>query len=428
MYEINRTNIKPNNGNYQIGATTVSAPIDTNLQTPPAYQHSERNILDYANNAYNQLAIKKNTQLFNKVSKKLDNEGKLLLDNLHKNGKLYSTDSADGSSTIENLNKILTEPRLKFFDPQNIAKETLRTLNDPYLITQNFGYIPESIIPQSTGFVNFSKGHTCPAASIEFDLADRRPAEFVRYVEALTSPKMSVQTKINYTDLLPNKLEAMSALFEQHTDVRPAGWNSAIVTIRPDKAAYLRADVQEDYRQPATRSMIDVLMQSAFMQLGSRGTYNTLFDERSKDTGDGRGLNQFEIAFVESIVDGKSKKVPAVYMMLDDDATKILQYTFPHETTRRQLIESLDKGYNIITGFLTNMDENGNLLTPDGHEIMITGYKYDQNGKLWFKYNDTDDGDYFAPSWLQADEFIPTIHHANIPAGVLEKDMGAMSV
>jgi len=428
MSEITGIYTNPNKGSYQVGVINANMPVGNPMNSSTAYKSSGTDILDYANNAYNQLTVKKGSQLFSKVAQNLDAEGKLLLYNLHKNGKLYSTDAADGSSTIENLDKILNSPRLQFLDPKNIVRETLKTLNDPYIITQNFGHIPENLLQQAPGFTNFSKGHTCPAASIEFDMADRRPAEFTRYIEGFTGQDKSVKTKIKYTDLLPNKLEAMSVLFEQKTDVKPAGWNEATVTIRPDEAAYLRADVQEDQRKPATRSMIDVLMQSALMQLGSRGTYNALLDERSKDTGDGKGLNQFEIAFVESIVDGNSKKVPAVYMELDDDATKILQYAFPHSTTKRQLVETLDKGYNIITGFLTNIDDKGNLLTPDGHEIMLTGYKYDQNGKLWFKYNDTDDGDYFAPSWLEAEKFIPTIHHANIPVTVLEKDMRNMFV
>lgn len=381
--------------------------------------------LRYANTTHNQLALSNNAQDFAKRSRDfkllndhLDTEGKLILLNLMEKKKLLSRESTDGSSTLENLCKIIREPRLQFFDKKNIVKDTMKTIADPYIITQNFGYVPEKIVP---GFVNFAKGHTCPAASIEFDLADRRPAEFARYVEGLTSPRKNVKTMVKYSDLLPDRQQAVQVLTDQHTDYRVADWETFEVSIKPDDNAYIRADVQEDYKRKNTRSMIDVLMQSAFMQLGSHASYNSLTDERSPETGDGRGLNQFEIAFVESIVDSKSRKMPVVYMELDDNATKILKYEYDPKTTKKQLMDALDKGHNIITGFLVNMDDKNNIITPDGHEILLTGYEYDKNGKLMFKYNDTDDGDHFAPSYLEADSFIPTIHHANVPMEVLSE-------
>ncbi len=422
MSEFININPEPHVKSHQGNAVNFGVPVsyvEAKTNHKPDYG---RDMLDYGNPAYNQIDARKNAYLLSKLSNNLDSEGKIVLYNLLKTGKLFARDAYDGSSTLENLYRIINEPRLTFLDPKDIVKETIKTLADPYIITQNFGYIPESITA-GTDFVNFAKGHTCPAASIEFDLADRKPAEFVRYIEGLTSPQRSVKTEIKYSDLLPDRLEAMKVMIEQKTDFKFLGWDSAEVTIRPDENAYLRAKIQEDYRVPNSRSMIDVLMQSAFMELGSRGTYDSLTDERSRDTGDGRGLNQFEIAFVESIVDGESQKVPIVYMELDDEATKILRYTFSPETTKKHLTDALDKGHNIITGFLTNIDDYGNVITPDGHEIMLTGYEYDRSGKLWFKYNDTDDGDYFAPSWLEADKFIPTIHHANVPVSVLNEGL-----
>lgn len=414
---------KPFIGQANKADTTVKPVAKTNdiVAKPELFNDKGKAVLDYANSTYNQIPAQKKSLYIAEISKNLDAQGKIILLNLMKSGKLYSTDSNDGSSTLENLYKIAKEPRIEFFNTQNILKETLLTLADPYRITQNFGTIPEKMAPP--GFINFSKGHTCSAASIEFDLADRKPAEFVRYIEGFTSPAKRVKTKIEYTDLLPNMTQAVNTLVEQNTEFKGADWKTAEVTIRPDKNAYLRADVQEDYKQPNTRSMIDVLMQSAFMELGSRGTYDDLTDERSSETGDGRGLNQFEIAFVESIVDGKSKKVPVVYMELDDQATKILKYAYPPETTKKHLLEAMDKGYNIITGFLVNMDDKGNIVTPDGHEVMLTGYRYNDKGKLEFKYQDSDDDDNFKPSWIKADGFIHSIHHANVPESVLGKDV-----
>lgn len=393
-------------------------------------------------------------EMFVSVSAVLNPEGRELLYKLHKNGKLLSRDSNDRSSTLENLYKIVTEPRVPVFDRKNIVKETLKTLNDPYIITQNIGQIPHSKLteiletenrrlqekiqkssakkyfnPDNIGDTYPIKpkdlfnihGSTCPAASIEFNLADRRPAEFVRYVEGLTSPKQSVKTRVKYADLSQDTVEALSALTQQNSDFKPINWETVEVTIKPDQNAYLRADIQEDYRVKNTRSMIDVLIQSAFMQLGSRKTYNSLTDKRSKEVGGGEGLNQFEIAFVESIVDSESRKIPVVYMELDNDLTKVLNYSFDFEQTKKHFLKSLKQGQNIITGFLIDVDNNGNVITPQGHEILLTGYKYDENGKLWFKYNDTDDGDYFKPSWIEADSFIPKVHHANVPQNVLKE-------
>lgn len=419
----------------------------------------DQSLLDYSNPAYNQLSVK-NSQIHDKILylqifNSLDYEGKQLLSRLEPTGKLYSRNSNDGSSTLQNLYKILKTPRLDFFDSRNIVKETLKVMDNPYLTTQNFGDIPDKIEPslieaenyrlkkkidaaKSNGTydpeleadplpltrkeINFSKGHTCPAASIEFNLADRKPAEFARYVEGLTSPSKSVKTKVKYQDLSADRAEAVAALMYQQTEYKPLDWQTIEVTVRPDDNAYIRADVQEDARIPNSRSMIDVILQSAFMQLGSRGTYNSLTDNRSKDTGGGKGLNQFEIAFVESIVDSKSRKVPILYMELNDEATKLLKYNFPPEKTKKHILESLDSGNNIIVGFLTTMDNKGNLLTPDGHEILLTGYKHDKHNNLWFRYNDTDDGNYFAPSWIKADNLIPVLHHANIPDTVLAKN------
>jgi len=388
------------------------------------------------------------------VSNSLDHEGRVLMNQLYKHGKLFSRDSNDGSSTLENLYTILSEPRLPIFNKKNILKSTLKTLDDPYLVTQNIGVIPRKMVDgilktentrilakmrntQAKGTYNpedFSGRYpleprdllnihsaTCPAASIEFNLADRRPAEFTRYVEGFTSPRKSAKTAVKYSELSPYMMEGLSAMVDQHADFKPLDWETVEVTIKPDENAYLRADIQEDHRAKNTRSMIDVLMQSAFMQLGSRQTYNSLIDKRSRDVGGGEGLNQFEIAFVESIVDSNSKKIPVVYMELDDDLTKVLNYTYSFEETKKHFLDSLDQGKNIITGFLIDVNKNGDILTPQGHEILLTGYKFDKKGDLWFKYNDTDDGDYFAPSWVKAESFIPKVHHANVPQNVLGK-------
>ncbi len=414
-----------------------------------AHANSAKNRLYFSQKSYPDIR-----EMYAKINNDLDQEGRVLLNQLYKNGKLLSRDSNDGTSTLENLYTIMTEPRVPVFDKKNIAEQTLKTLHDPYLITQKVGKIPSNRmasiieaenkrlqlkIQQARTSKNFNpydisdnypikhsdlfniNGSTCAAASIEFNLAHRRPAEFVRYVEGLTSVNKSVKTRLKYSDLSPDMMESLAVLTRQNSDFRNIGWDTVEVTVKPDKNAYLRADIQEDSRVKNTRSMVDVLIQSAFMQLGSRKTYNSLTDKRSGEVGEGEGLNQFEIAFVESIVDSQSKKIPIVYMELDNDLTKVLNYTYDFEQTKKQFLKSLDQGHNIITGFLIDVDKNGNVIVPQGHEILLTGYKYDNKGKLWFKYNDTDDHDYFAPSWMEADSFMPKVHHANIPQNALEQ-------
>ena len=444
--------------NYTGNAQSASIP-NNNYSNNTLIPEKDTGLLDsltsYARSVKNRLFASKKSHpdirvMYANLFGNMDKEGKVFLNRLYKNGELLSRNSNDGSSTLENLYKIMTKPRLPYFDKKDIVKETLKTLADPYVITQNFGEIsPADLVnivnaenkkllvkikknkanPDNIGDIYPIKpedvfnlhGSTCPAASIEFNLADRRPSEFTRYVEGLTSPEKSVKTRIKFSDLSENMMEAINALIDEHSDFKPLNWQNLKITIKPDKNAYLRADTQEHARLKDTRSLIDVLMQSSFMQLGSKATYNSLTDRRSKDVGDGAGLNQSEIAFVESIVESDSKKVPILYMKLNDDLTKVMKYNYDFEKTKNQFMDSLDQGKNIITGFMVDMDKNGNIITPQGHEVSVTGYKYDKKGKLWFKYNDTDDGNHFAPSWIEADKFIPTIHHANIPVSVLKE-------
>ncbi len=452
-----------NTGNTQLTAVPA-IDYSKNTQDSESVQDTQNSLIKLGKSMKNWLLGSKETVfeeypdirvMYSRLSNVMDQEGRVYLNQLYKNGKLLSRDSNDGSSTLENIYKIMAKPRVSFLDKKNIIKETLKTLQDPYLITQNIGQIPHSdmqeilqaeniklaqkiqreqanpyfnpddiadnypIRPESLLYIHAA---TCSAASIEFNLADRRPAEFARYVEGFTSPEKSVKTRVKYSDLSPDMMEGLAALTQQNARFRPIDWETIEITVMPDENAYIRADAQEDHRLKNTRSMIDVLMQSSFMRLGARETYNSLTDKRSKEVGEGEGLNQFEIAFVESIVDSRSKKVPVLYMELDGELTQVTNYAFDFEQTKKHFVKSLDQGTNIITGFLVDMDkDSGKIHNPQGHEILITGYKYDENGKLWFKYNDTDDGDYFAPSWLEADGFIPTIHHANVPMNVLNE-------
>jgi len=76
-------------------------------------------------------------------------------------------------------------------------------------------------------------------------------------------------------------------------------------------------------------------------------------------------------------------------------------------------------GENIIIGY-TQTNENN--IIVNGHEITIVGYKKDDNGKLNFICNDTDDG-ISRPIVYSEDYLLPKIHHAALPKEVVENDM-----
>lgn len=461
------------------------------------------------------------SKMYSELYNFVDNEGKKHLQTLHENKKLFSNNSNDGSSTIENLYKLMTQPRTDGFDAKILMIEALKTLSDPYVITQDFGKIPEVVLPgmindentrvqqkleeekvhpspvyerkeilktftpmetlkesavvlakklgvtvyptekleeiindntkalskmerkaaknpqnaaqftqyqaehqaitQAVEDINFSKGHTCPAASIEFDIADKKPAEFVRYLERLTSPDRCVKTKIKYSNIADDMPAAVSKLLDWKIDYKKLDSENIEVTLRPDPNAYIRSIVQEYARAKDSRSVVDSILQSTFMQVGSARTYNSLTDLRSEDTGQGRGLNQEEGAFIESIVDYEGGKDSVTYMDLDENLTKINKYNFEPKVTEAMLTETLNRNKNIMIGFLTDIDDKGNLITSNGHEILLTGIDKDKKGEKYFKYNDTDDGDFYAPSYIKVSELIRTLHHANIPKDIVKK-------
>lgn len=394
------------------------------------------------------------TQMYQDIAQLVDDEGKKNLQILHQNKKLVSNKSNDGSTTIENLHKIISMPRAQDFDPKIIIQETLKTLADPYIITQDFGETPQralSLLVDAENAsvekklqkmaaapineferkpilkyvnpdeINFRKGHTCPGASIEFDLADKKPAEFVRYIERLTSPERCVKSKIKYSNIADDLPAAISKLYDWKVDYKRLNSSTIEVTQRPDDNAFTRAVIQEYGRAKNSRSTIDSLLQSTFMQTGSAKTYNSLTDLRSEETGHGRGLNQEEGAFSESITDYDDGKDSITYMQLDDNLTKVLKYNFDPQTTEAMLTETLNNNKNIMVGFLTDVDEKGNLVTENGHEILLTGLVQDEKGEKYFRYNDTDDEDHYEPSYIPVKELIRTLHHANLPKSITKK-------
>ena len=159
------------------------------------------------------LTTKDEKKKYEELSNELDLQYRKKLEYALKSGQLLKNNSNDKSTVLDNLYKIIKEERDPGLDKVNILKECLDILANPYVITQTCEDIPKQYQRQIIGLItNLSENPndiakakwdldnmhtgTCPAASIEFDLATKHTAEFFRMVEGLTSPKNEVKKTI----------------------------------------------------------------------------------------------------------------------------------------------------------------------------------------------------------------------------------------
>lgn len=377
---------------------------------------------------------------YNQLVKISDKQTRKNLDSLLKKGILLNADSNDKTSVLDSLYKIATTPRANGLNAEILVSETVATLNDPYKITQEFGDIPKEFendvisaykstnskapsftaknkanVPAET---NVEHSGTCVAASEEFNLAQKMPAEFARFAEGLSSPNMQVQKNIKLANLADNTLDSVWLLNAFEIPYEMKDFNNAKLTFAPDKNAIIRAKIQTVDKDPHERSCIDVLMQSTLMQVGSQQSYDSLTDKRQgKFNQNDKGLIEFEKTFTESVLEDKNK-ISVTYQTVDENA-KLVGYETDMTTMKRQLIETLDKGENVIIGY-TQVDDNNIII--NGHEITIVGYKKNNDGKLTFICNDTDDGMSKAIEYNE-DYLLPKIHHAALPHDIVQNDV-----
>lgn len=377
---------------------------------------------------------------YNQLVKISDKQTRKNLDSLLKKGILLNADSNDKTSVLGSLYKIATTPRANGLNAGILVSETVATLNDPYKITQEFGDIPKEFendvisaykstnakapsftaqnkanVPAET---NVEHSGTCVAASEEFNLAQKMPAEFARFAEGLSSPNMQVQKNIKLANLADNTLDSVWLLNAFEIPYEMKDFNNAKLTFAPDKNAIIRAKIQTVDKDPHERSCIDVLMQSTLMQVGSQQSYDSLTDKRQgKFNQNDKGLIEFEKTFTESVLEDKNK-ISVTYQTVDENA-KLVGYETDMTTMKRQLIETLDKGENVIIGY-TQVDDNNIII--NGHEITIVGYKKNNDGKLTFICNDTDDGMSKAIEYNE-DYLLPKIHHAALPHDIVQNDV-----
>lgn len=370
------------------------------------------------------------------LSDELDLNYRRKLEFALKSGQLLKDNSNDKSSVLDNLYKIITEERDPGLDKVKILQECLDIISNPYVITQTCEDIPAQYKRQVIGLItnmsddpkvikeakweldNMHTG-TCPAASIEFDLATKHTAEFFRMVEGLTSPDNQVVKNINMDSLSEKSSEAIWLLKKFKTPHQMNSFDSATVLLKPDKDAIIRARIQNHHRDSGERSMIDVLMQSTLMQLGSQQTYNSLTDKRAPNawTQEDGGLIDFEKTYVESVVEDKNT-TSVTYQIVDENG-RLKGYEKDFATIKKELLDTLNMGHNIIIGYTWPDPENDNKLA--GHEITIVGYKTNEKGEGIFICQDSDD-DIAAPVEMSEKFLLPKIHHAGLPDEIASRD------
>lgn len=369
------------------------------------------------------------------ILSQLDKNGRKIVDNLLKTGVLLNSDSNDHSTVLDNLYKIATEPRAEGLDSKTMLKDTIAAIAYPYIITQQFGDIPPEYqqqivaannenktnlidIWQGAQDVNVEHSGTCVAASTEFKLAKQLPAEFARFAQELSSPKLSVNKTIGLNNLADETLNAIWLLNAFEIPFETNNFNTAKLKFAPDKNAIFRAQIQTTNKDPYERTPLDVLMQSTFMQIGSQQSYNSLTDKRAgKFNQNDKGLIEFEKTFTESVVFDKNI-LSVTYQTVDENA-RLVGYETDLGTMKKHLTTALDEGENVIIGY--TQTDNNNIIV-NGHEITIVGYKTDDKGKVTFICNDTDDNIPRAIEYSE-DYLLPKIHHAALPKHIVEGDL-----
>lgn len=388
--------------------------------------------------SYNALLYAFSTSDTEKISP-LDNVSRQTkLDALLKNGVLLNNNSNDKSTVLQNLAKTIENPRAANIDSLKIAGQIIDVLYNPAVITQRFGDIPKeaqafvmnkdnqgNFVQGENGSINLQGSGTCVAASVEFHMANKHPAEFARWAESLTSPKVSVEKEINLSALSKNPMNAIWLLRE--FGVKPENMNfyKAKLNLKPDNNAIVRAQIQDNHWDMGERSILDVLFQSTLMQLGSQQSYDSLTDTRAgKFNSNPQGLIEFEKTFIESIVENQ-ERTSIVYQNVDNDQN-LLGWNCDLSIIQKHITDSIDSGEDVIAGYVLTAKEcnepadNPNKIV-NGHEITIVGYKKGLDGKLTFICNDTDDDKNKFVEY-SADYLLPKIHHAGYPVEIVEQD------
>lgn len=432
MYSLSVDNLSYNNYNTvkSVNTAKVQNNVASNVSAPNFTSNPMRAQIHFGTtqavpNIRTELISKEEKAKYTELTNLVNKETKRQLNTLLKNGILLNSDSNDKSTTLDNLYKIAKTKRAQGLNSQAILKDTINTISDPHIITQQFGNIPEQFQQMakasegnSSEDINVEHSGTCVASSIEFNLAQKHPAEFARFAEGLSSPQMAVNKTIKMNNLADNTLDAIWLLNAFEVPYEAKDFDKATLKFAPDKNAIIRAQIQTVDKDKMERSPLDVLMQSTFMQVGSQQSYDTLTDKRAgKFNQNDKGLIEFEKTFTESVVEDKNK-ISVTYQTVDENA-RLVGYETDFNTMKKQITDALKLGENVIIGY-TQVDASGTII--NGHEITIIGTKTDKNGKMIFICNDTDDN-VSKPIMYSEDFLLPKIHHAALPQAVVQDDV-----
>lgn len=381
--------------------------------------------------AYSTTGIKTNLttaetkQQYQVVSSLVSPETRVALSGLLKSGVLLNNNSNDGSSVLDNLHKMATEPRIKGLNTSSLLTEAITTISNPGSITQTFGDIPDSV--ERAVFRHPELGvrtkdemdigeysNCCVAASIEYNMASKHPAEFVRMAAGLSSEDYSVTKNLHLSDIAEKREDAIWLLEKFQLPHKLDENDNLKVTIAPDRNAIIRARVQTSYRDEGERSSLDVLMQSALMNVGSQQTYNSLNDTRTGILNNSSaGLTDLEKTFTEEVVEGKAKE-SVIYQALDETG-RVQARSCDYQTMATQILMALEGDNNVIVGYV-NFNDDGQVI--GGHEITIIGAGEAPTGDLYFVCNDTGDNN-DEPICVLAENLLPKLHHAGLPKEVI---------
>lgn len=389
--------------------------------------YSAENIRAYSPSFSAALQTPEEQKKYDKVAKKLDKETRNVLNTLLKTGVLLDSNSNNKSTVLDNLYRIATEPKMDGLKNANILRDAVRIIADPTTITQNIGDVPEkkekefvARDPQKYNHESLNAHSSCcVAASIEYTLANKQPAEFARMAADLTSPEGKTTKKMKLSTIAPNTVDAIWLLNEFKLNYKMLNWDDVEITLTPDKNAIEREKIQTTDKDPDETSPLEIAFMSTLMNTGSQNTYDSLTDTRAGVYNpDNKGLVDIEKNLVEEIVED-TPKVSVTYQILDETG-KITGYECDAKTVQKHIMDALKLNNNVIIGYADTVDNENRFV--NGHEITIVGAEQSPDGKVTFLCNDTDDYKSELKRW-PAEELIPLIHHAGLPKEVLKDDV-----
>ncbi|MEB3207207.1 MAG: hypothetical protein VKK59_07695 [Vampirovibrionales bacterium] len=425
------------------------------------------------------------------IHQKLDKTGKIQLENLLKNGILTNTDGDDTHSTLYYLYAIATTKRAEGLSGKNTLQEVVATLDNPYRISQKFNRLmPDTaqkmlmaeaqsprIDPRkpvsADNFATYS--NTCQAASIMFVMAQTQPKELARMAYGLTSPRLATREKVRLDQLADTPLEAFQRLKKAGIAYKVTGPNEVTVALKLPQTAYQR--MVDDAKLPDKRNGVDAALQSAFVNLVSRNTYDGLSD-RSWDTDsalvtientdslpplakeqlkaiinagmpmqatqrqalnliqqlpmidphdrqalidglflEASGINEDQISLARSILQDKGNVESVTYMASGAiaNSNNSSPYLFGYNRDFDRISQDLLTALNAgHYPIIGTVPTDSSGAILNGHITTITGAFVDKTGALQFVIADSDD-DINHHVIRAARELIPQIHHVSFP-------------